>query len=131
MSALSLDLASPAVWGPAARLLEMHWDRCRTAKPSLSDLMYMGSLAAPERETIFLYKHRRTRAYLCLDRAGHAYEVRITEQGPDVRPLRDAASALSRLSPRLRPCPAMPLPKESRTFARPTNRVDRQSPESA
>lgn len=98
MSAWSLDLSAPAVWAPVEQLLKLHAERFGAGAPSLWDFMYMGSLTASEAETIFLYKHRRTRAYLCLDRAGHTYEIRRTPHGQEVHHLRDAPIALRRVA---------------------------------
>jgi len=97
MSAWSLDLSAPAVWTPVVRLLQLYDERFEGTEPSLSDLMYMGSLTASGTDRVFLYKHRRSRAYLCLDRAGHVYEVRSTPHGPEVRHLRVVPTALARV----------------------------------
>lgn len=79
----TLDLEGGAVWSPLEAI-----SRIARQSPELpsfhpGEFMYMGAVRNARKQlTIRLYKHRDTRRYLNLDKAGHAYAYRYREHEP-------------------------------------------------
>ena len=75
MDAYRLDLSSPPGWRPLEQLSKLLADSNSPISIHPGDFMYMGQLVSLTCPAIQLYKHRLTRAYLCLDPCGHNYAV--------------------------------------------------------
>ena len=75
MDGYRLELSSLPNWLPLERLQELCERRPDLAVIDLAEFMYCGQLVGPAVPAIVLYKHRQTRAYLCLDACGHTYVV--------------------------------------------------------
>ena len=75
MDGYRLDLSAPPNWHPLEQLRRLLAQRPEFPFVDLAEFIYCGQLVGAAVPAVVLYKHRRTRGYLCLDACGHAYVV--------------------------------------------------------
>jgi len=83
MDGYRLDLSSPPCWTPLDRLSKLLADSNSPIAINAGEFMFMGQLVSRVGPAIQLYKHRLTRAYVCLDSLGHCY--RVARHGAKIR----------------------------------------------
>lgn len=75
MDGYRLDLSSQPDWRPLEQLQRLCAQRSEFPVVDLAGFIYCGQLVGAAGPPVALYKHGRTRRYLCLDACGHAYVV--------------------------------------------------------
>ncbi len=103
MRVFRLDLSAPADWAALCTFAKLAGQPHTTGPIEPADFMYAGRLVRRSVDTIFLYKHRKTRAYLCIDRQGYTYKVAACEGKIIASVLESPSCAITRALGRVLP----------------------------